>query len=69
MSVGWAAPTTKQREFFRVIPPLDEQERIGGALDGLFENGKLLASIYQHKLAALEALKKSLLHQAFSGKL
>jgi type I restriction enzyme S subunit len=27
------------------------------------------ASIYQQKLAALEALKKSVLHQAFSGQL
>jgi len=26
-------------------------------------------SIYQRKLAALDELKKSLLHQAFSGKL
>ena len=28
-----------------------------------------LASLYQQKLLALEALKKSLLHQAFSGAL
>ena len=28
-----------------------------------------LAAIYQQKLAVLEALKKSLLHQAFSGAL
>ena len=28
-----------------------------------------LESLYQRKLAALEALKKSLLHQAFSGEL
>ena len=28
-----------------------------------------LASLYQRKLAALEALKKSLLHQAFTGEL
>jgi len=28
-----------------------------------------LASIYQQKLAALDELKKSLLHQAFSGQL
>ena len=28
-----------------------------------------LAAIYQRKLAALEALKKSLLHQAFSRQL
>ena len=28
-----------------------------------------LASLYQRKLAALDELKKSLLHQAFSGEL
>jgi len=28
-----------------------------------------LASLYERKIAALEALKKSLLHQAFSGTL
>jgi len=28
-----------------------------------------LESLYQQKLAALEALKKSLLHQAFTGQL
>ena len=28
-----------------------------------------LASLYERKLAALEALKKSLLHQAFTGEL
>ena len=28
-----------------------------------------LESIYERKLAALEALKKSLLHQAFTGEL
>ncbi len=35
------------------------------------ENGVFyrLASLYQQKLAALAALKKSLLHQAFSGEL
>lgn len=62
-------PITKQREFFHVIPPLDEQKEIVGTLDGLFENGQRLAGIYERKHAALEALKKSLLHQAFNGKL
>ncbi|MGB4066411.1 MAG: restriction endonuclease subunit S [Nitrospira sp.] len=62
-------PITKQREFFHVIPPLDEQKEIVGALDGLFENGQRLESIYQQTLAALDELKQSLLHQAFSGKL
>ena len=31
------------------------------------EETQRLESIYQQKLAALEALKKSLLHQAFTG--
>ena len=38
-------------------------------LDELREETQRLESIYQQKLAALEALKKSLLHQAFTGKL
>jgi type I restriction enzyme S subunit len=62
-------PITKQREFWHVIPPLEEQKRIIGGLEGLLENGQRLASLYERKLAALEALKKSLLHQAFSGQL
>jgi type I restriction enzyme S subunit len=33
------------------------------------EETRRLAGLYERKLAALEALKKSLLHQAFSGKL
>ncbi len=62
-------PITKQRQFYHVIPPLGEQKRIIGVLDGLFENGQRLAFVYQSKLAALDELKKSLLHQAFSGAL
>lgn len=59
-------PITKQREFYHVIPPLEEQKGIIGALDGLLENSQRLARLYERKLAALEALKKSLLHQAFT---
>jgi len=62
-------PITKQREFFHPIPPLAEQKVLVRQLDGLFENGQRLASLYQQKLAALDRLKKSLLHQAFSGQL
>lgn len=62
-------PITKQREFFHVIPPLEEQKNIVGALDGLWENGRRLERIYERKLAALDALKKSLLHRAFAGEL
>lgn len=38
-------------------------------MDGLREETQRLESIYQRKLAALDELKKSLLHQAFSGAL
>ncbi|MCA9469722.1 MAG: restriction endonuclease subunit S [Nitrospira sp.] len=62
-------PITKQREFFHIIPSIEEQEVIVGQLDGLFENGKQLVSIYQQKLAALDELKKSLLHQVFTGQI
>lgn len=48
-------------------PPLSEQRKIVAALDSLREETQRLASLYQRKLAALEALKKSLLHQAFTG--
>ena len=46
-----------------------EQEEIVHLSDGLEEETQRLAAIYERKLAALEALKKSLLHQAFSGAL
>jgi type I restriction enzyme, S subunit len=46
-----------------------EQQTIVGKLESLSEETQRLESIYQQKLAALEALKKSLLHQAFSGQL
>jgi len=51
------------------LPPITEQKRIVANLDSLQEETTRLAAIYQQKLAALEALKKSLLHQAFSGEL
>jgi type I restriction enzyme S subunit len=45
------------------------QQEIVAKLDSLSSETTRLAAIYQQKLAALEALKKSLLHQAFSGEL
>ncbi len=62
-------PITKQREFFHVIPPIEQQKRIIVALDGLLENGQRLARVYERKLAALDALKTSLIHRAFGGEL
>ena len=47
-----------------------EQDRIvTDSIDSLSEETQRLESIYQRKLAALDELKKSLLHQAFSGEL
>jgi type I restriction enzyme, S subunit len=50
-------------------PSISEQQSIVKKLDALREETKRLASIYEQKLVALEALKKSLLHQAFTGQL
>jgi len=49
--------------------PLHEQRKVAALLDSLFVETQRLESIYQKKLAALESLKKSLLHQAFTGAL
>ncbi len=51
------------------VPPLAEQQKIGAKLDRLAEETQHLARLYERKLAALEALKKSLLQQAFTGEL
>jgi type I restriction enzyme S subunit len=48
---------------------LSEQAKIVSNLAALATEVQRLAAIYEQKLAALEALKKSLLHQAFSGAL
>jgi type I restriction enzyme, S subunit len=51
------------------VPPLAELRLAVAKFDALSEETQRLESIYQKKLTALEALKKSLLHQAFSGQL
>ncbi len=51
------------------LPPLLELRRAVARFDALAAETQRLASLYQQKLAALAALKKSLLHQAFSGEL
>jgi type I restriction enzyme, S subunit len=50
-------------------PPRREQNRITHQLDLLRKETQRLTSLYESKLAALEELKKSLLHQAFNGEL
>ena len=50
-------------------PSLQDQRIIVKKLNGMREETQRLASLYQRKLAALDELKRSLLHQAFSGAL
>ncbi len=51
------------------MPNATERATIVSQLDNLAAETKRLEAIYQQKLAALGELKKSLLHQAFSGQL
>ena len=54
-----------------VVPKVSpkRQKQAVEKLDALTEETQRLARLYERKLAALEALKKSLLHQAFTGAL
>lgn len=53
-----------------VVPStLDEQSRIVSSLDSLLAKSMNLEAVYERKLAALDELKQSLLHQAFTGAL
>jgi type I restriction enzyme, S subunit len=69
---GAAQPVLNLREVKSMLipfPPLNEQQAIVRKLDSLVEETRRLAQLYKLKLALLAALKKSLLHRAFSGQL
>jgi type I restriction enzyme S subunit len=51
------------------VPPLAELRRHVALFDALSKETQRLTRLYERKLAALEELKKSLLHQAFNGEL
>jgi type I restriction enzyme S subunit len=51
------------------LPSLDVQKQITREFDTIAAETRHFESIYQQKLAALDELKKSLLHQAFNGEL
>jgi restriction endonuclease S subunit len=57
------------RELRIPLPPLPEQQKIVKLINSLSTETQRFARLYERRLAALEALKKSLLHQAFSGEL
>jgi type I restriction enzyme, S subunit len=60
---------SKLKEVTIPAPPLPEQQRIIAKLDSLSDETQRLESICRQKLASLNALKKSLLHKAFTGEL
>ncbi len=51
------------------FPSLDKQNKVIDVFNTLLSETQRLESLYQRKLDALDALKKSLLHQAFAGEL
>ena len=57
------------RNFEIHLPDLEIQKRVVAELDDLRAETQRLESLYQKKIAALDALKQSLLHQAFRGQL
>ncbi len=65
-------PGINRNEVYSLVacfPPLPEQQRIAGILDEAFEGIAAARATAEQKLDALNALKKSLLHHAFSGEL
>ena len=57
------------KELMIPLPDLATQRRVVAHAQELSEETQNLARLYERKLAALAALKKSLLHQAFTGEL
>ena len=61
--------TSELQKLMIPFPSLEQQQRIVFEIDALSEETQHLTRVYERKLAALEELKKSLLHQAFNGEL
>ncbi|MCT0198618.1 restriction endonuclease subunit S [Synechococcus sp. CS-1325] len=70
---GAAQPKLNQKALNSIPIPIPKsiemQAKIVESVETLKEEAQRLTRLYQRKLAALEELKKSLLHQAFSGEL
>ena len=72
LSTGAAIPGISREDVLDLMcpmPPPEEQQAIVKLIHALAEETQRLARLYERKHAALEALKKSLLHQAFTGEL
>jgi type I restriction enzyme, S subunit len=60
---------TAAKQVMLHVPPPIEQSKIAEAIGALRAETQRLESLYQQKVASVAALKKSLLHQAFTGAL
>ena len=72
LASGTTVPIVNKSKFNSVrivLPALIDQKISVGKLEALRDETYRLKSIYQQKLTALDELKKSLLHRAFSGEL
>ncbi len=76
LSTGAGGGTTRQaitktqiENFVITFPPVAEQKRIVGELDGLSVQTQKLQKLYQQKMDNLAELRQSILKQAFEGKL
>jgi len=72
LDTGAANPALNRNQVHPIAvnwPPYSQQVGLVEKLDSLEKGTQRLESCYQLKLAALDELKKSLLHQAFSGQL
>ena len=57
------------RNLILPIPPRAAQAELADRFESMLEETRRLEALYQRKLEALDELKQSLLHQAFSGAL
>jgi type I restriction enzyme S subunit len=62
-------PIQRAKELVIMIPDLVTQNSIVDHIRSIENETRRLANLYERKFTALEALKKSLLHQAFAGEL
>lgn len=68
-SLGYARHYRLLKEHNVLYPNYAEQSRIVARLDDIQSHSKRLKELYEEKLASLDELKKSLLHQAVTGNL
>jgi len=70
---GAAQPKLTQKALNSIPIPIpgtvEEQQQVVKGLDALTEQSEALQGIFERKLGALDELKRSLLHQAFTGAL